>query len=123
MTATGEWHRSKKKRPESLTVGTVEVVVSYDGASVWLSPDTLPRPIQLETLLRYVNVVGSTASGKTTMARLLSQRLSIPHLELDTYRWDPTWIKVPNDVFRFHIAEAARLAPVSHAGSSTTIAQ
>jgi hypothetical protein len=42
------------------------------------------------------------------MARLLSERLSMPHLELDTYRWDPNWIEVPNDVFKLHMAEAVK---------------
>ena len=58
--------------------------------------------------MRRVNVVGSTGSGKTTMARLLSQGLGIPHIELDAHRWDPNWTEVPNDIFRIRVAEATK---------------
>ena len=58
--------------------------------------------------MRRVNVVGSTGSGKTAFARVLAQRLGIPHIELDAYHWGPQWTEVPNDVFRLHVAESAK---------------
>lgn len=37
---------------------------------------------------RRVIVYGNAGSGKTSMARLLSARLSVPHLDLDTIAWE-----------------------------------
>ena len=58
--------------------------------------------------MRRIIVVGSTGSGKSTMARHLSQRLGIPHVELDAFRWDPNWTEAPDDIFRMRVAEAAK---------------
>ena len=40
-------------------------------------------------------VLGTTGSGKTTVARALAQGLTIPHVELDALRWDPNWTEAP----------------------------
>ena len=47
-----------------------------------------------------------TGSGKTTVARRLSQRLAIPHVELDALRRGPNWILSPPDLFRQRAAQA-----------------
>ncbi len=47
-----------------------------------------------------INVTGTTGSGKTMMGRNLSQRLSVPHVELDALHWDSNWTEAPNEVFR-----------------------
>ena len=36
-------------------------------------------------------VVGPTASGKTTVARRLSEQFYLPHVELDVLHWGPNW--------------------------------
>ena len=36
-------------------------------------------------------VVGTSGSGKTTMARALSGALGIPQIELDAINWQPGW--------------------------------
>ena len=36
-------------------------------------------------------VVGPTGSGKTTVARYLSERYQVPHVELDALHWGPNW--------------------------------
>ena len=42
-------------------------------------------------MLRRVRVVGTSGAGKTTFARRLSQKLDVPHLELDEVFWDAGW--------------------------------
>lgn len=56
--------------------------------------------------MQRISVVGTSGSGKTTLAREISQRLAIPHVELDYLHWEPNWVEVPNDVMRQRLCEA-----------------
>ena len=49
---------------------------------------------------RRINVVGTSGSGKTTMARNLAARLGVPHVELDELHWGPNWTEEPDELFR-----------------------
>lgn len=55
---------------------------------------------------RRIAVVGTSASGKTTLARRLSRALRIPHVEFDALHWEPNWTEAPDDVFRVRTLEA-----------------
>ena len=57
---------------------------------------------------RRIVVIGTTGSGKTTLARRLSQHLDIPHVELDALNWEPDWVQAPTEVFRQRTEEALR---------------
>ena len=57
---------------------------------------------------RRIVVVGSSGAGKTTLARALSQRLGVPHIELDAIRHGPNWVETPDDLFRERLAERVR---------------
>lgn len=46
-----------------------------------------------------INVVGTSGSGKSTFARRLSELLSIPHIEMDTFFWQPNWTKLDDEKF------------------------
>ncbi len=53
-----------------------------------------------------INVVGTSCSGKTTLARSLAMRLGLPCVELDALFCGPVWTSVPDLVFRARVADA-----------------
>jgi adenylate kinase family enzyme len=55
-----------------------------------------------------IAIIGATGSGKTTLARKLAQRLSIPHIETDSVYWGPKWSPVPLEEFRHRMDVATR---------------
>jgi adenylate kinase family enzyme len=57
--------------------------------------------------LQRIVVVGTTGSGKTTMAGRLAQKLDLPHTELDSLNWGPDWTMRPNEEFRVAVDQAS----------------
>ena len=53
-----------------------------------------------------IAVIGTTGSGKTTLARELARRLGCPHIELDALHWEPNWAEAPREVFRARVNAA-----------------
>ena len=49
--------------------------------------------------LRRINVVGSSGSGKSTVGRVLAEKLALPYLELDAIFWRPDWNESPDEEF------------------------
>lgn len=47
-----------------------------------------------------VHVVGTSGSGKSTVARRLAFVRGVPHIELDALHWLPGWIERDRDEFR-----------------------
>src|SRR5689334_21884081 len=58
------------------------------------------------TVGRRIVVVGTSGSGKTTMARRLSRALHIRHIELDALHWEPNSVEAPDDIFRERVLKA-----------------
>lgn len=58
-----------------------------------------------------IAVIGTTGSGKTTLAARLALRLDATHVELDALHWEPNWAEAPLDVFRARVTQA--LSPES----------
>jgi adenylate kinase family enzyme len=56
--------------------------------------------------MQRIVIVGASGSGKTTLAQNLSQKLGIPHIELDALNWEPNWQTAPDDVFYERVKEA-----------------
>ncbi|HEX5039281.1 MAG TPA: adenylate kinase [Candidatus Limnocylindria bacterium] len=57
--------------------------------------------------MKRVNVVGTSCSGKTTLARAVAHRMGVPHVELDALYWSAGWTPVPDEVFRERVEVAA----------------
>ena len=53
-----------------------------------------------------IAVVGSTGSGKTTLAEAIAQSLGLAHVEIDALHWDPGWREADLLVFRERLSEA-----------------
>jgi adenylate kinase family enzyme len=55
-------------------------------------------------------IIGTAGAGKTTLAKALSARLGVPHLELDTVNWQAGWVSLQQtdvEEFKRRVAEAA----------------
>jgi adenylate kinase family enzyme len=51
-------------------------------------------------------VIGTTGSGKTTLAQQISSQLNIPHIELDALYWNPNWSESTTEVFYSRVNKA-----------------
>jgi len=52
-----------------------------------------------------IAVHGSSGSGKSRLARALSDRLGLPRTELDALFHQPAWTELPTDEFRARVTE------------------
>ena len=48
------------------------------------------QPNELDFDLRRIVVIGSSCSGKTTLAKQIAGELGIQHIELDAIHWMPS---------------------------------
>jgi hypothetical protein len=55
-----------------------------------------------------ISVVGTSGSGKTTVASEIARRLKIPHVELDALHWRKSWEEAPLNEFRQLVEDATR---------------
>lgn len=53
-------------------------------------------------------VVGTTSSGKSTLAVKLAKKIGGDFIELDALHWEPNWMEAPNEVFRERVDAATR---------------
>jgi adenylate kinase family enzyme len=53
-------------------------------------------------------VVGTTSSGKSTLAGQLAEIIGGDYIELDALHWEPNWVEAPDEVFRMRVQTAIR---------------
>ena len=58
-------------------------------------------------------VIGSTSSGKSTLASQLAEKIGADFIELDALHWEPNWVEAPDEVFRERVQTAIRSQPRS----------
>ena len=64
------------------------------------------QPNELDFDLRRIVVIGSSCSGKTTLAKQIADELVIQHIELDAIHWMPNWVQRPPEELRKLTARA-----------------
>lgn len=52
-----------------------------------------------------IAVIGTSCSGKSTLAKSLASKLNIPYIEQDEVFWLPNWEHIPREVFAQKIDE------------------
>lgn len=55
-----------------------------------------------------VVVIGTTSSGKSTLAEQLAGKINARFIELDALHWEPNWVEAADDVFRERVLTATR---------------
>jgi adenylate kinase family enzyme len=53
-------------------------------------------------------VIGTTSSGKSTLAAQLAERLNMEFIELDALHWELNWQEAPLEVFRTRVEKATQ---------------
>ena len=53
-------------------------------------------------------VIGTTSSGKSTLAERIATRFDLNFIELDALHWEPNWQEAPLDVFRERVRAATQ---------------
>jgi adenylate kinase family enzyme len=56
--------------------------------------------------IKRIVVVGTTSSGKSTLAKRLADLLGLNFVDLDALHWEPNWHEADNEVFRARVDEA-----------------
>lgn len=50
--------------------------------------------------------MGTSGTGKTTVASRIAEAIDAPHIELDSLHWEPGWTEALTEVFRAKVTEA-----------------
>jgi len=53
-------------------------------------------------------VIGTTSSGKSTLAERIATRFDLTFIELDALHWEPNWQEAPLEVFRERVHKATQ---------------
>jgi len=66
-------------------------------------------------------VIGSTSSGKSTLAERLAKRFDLHYIDLDALHWEPNWTEAPLEVFRERVSSATQAPGWVVAGNYHTV--
>ena len=66
-------------------------------------------------------VVGTTSSGKSTLAKQFADKLNLNFVELDALHWEPNWQEADDDVFHERVDKATQTEAWAVAGNYSTV--
>jgi len=66
-------------------------------------------------------IIGTTSTGKSTLAESLSKRLDLNCVDLDALHWEPNWQGAPLEVFRARVVEATKTGRWVVAGNYSSV--
>ncbi len=72
-------------------------------------------------LYQHIVVIGTTSSGKSTLAKALADRLGYDFIELDALHWEPNWKEADNSVFRERVENATKTEAWVVAGNYSNV--
>lgn len=55
---------------------------------------------------KHIVVIGTTSSGKSTLAKALADKIHARLIDLDELHWEPNWVEAPLKVFRERVESA-----------------
>jgi len=61
--------------------------------------------LKVVDMMKRINVIGTSGSGKSTVARALASVLDYPHVEMDIFHWKPNWKNASDKEFLSAIVE------------------
>lgn len=62
-------------------------------------------------------IIGTTSSGKSTLAESLAKQLALDFVDLDALHWEPNWQEAPLEVFRERVSDATQAPAWAVAGN------
>jgi len=66
-------------------------------------------------------IIGSTSAGKSTLAKQLSDKLSLDFIELDALHWEANWQEANDSVFRERVDKATKAKAWAVAGNYSRV--
>jgi adenylate kinase family enzyme len=66
-------------------------------------------------------IIGTTSTGKSTLADQLAERLNLRCIDLDALHWEPNWQAAPLEVFRTRVAKATKSGRWVVAGNYSSV--
>lgn len=58
------------------------------------------------SIMKKINVIGTTGSGKSTFAKALADRIDCPYIQMDQLFWKPNWVESTDDEFMPKVKDA-----------------
>jgi len=66
---------------------------------------------------KHIVIIGSTSSGKSTLAERLAKRFDLSYIDLDALHWEPNWTEAPLEEFRKRVESAIHAPAWAVAGN------
>ena len=54
----------------------------------------------------HIIIIGTTSSGKSTLADRLAEKINAEFIDLDSLHWESNWVEAPDEIFRERVKAA-----------------